>query len=47
MKHKFYKKPTITIVQLRQQCHILTGSEFKGNAAGLRNYKKQVYEEDE
>lgn len=46
MKHKFYKKPTITIVQLRQQCHILAGSELS-NTAGLRNYQKQVYEEEE
>ena len=36
MKHKSYKKPTITIVQLRQKCHILAGSKLS-NTAGLRN----------
>lgn len=46
MKHKSYKKPTITIVQLRQKCHILAGSEFKGNTAGLRSYDMNNYEEE-
>ena len=39
-------KPTIKLVQLRQQRHILAGSDFKGNTAGLRNYNVQDYEEE-
>ena len=35
MKHKLYQKPAITIVQLKQQCHILAGSQ---GSANLQDY---------
>ena len=37
MKHKHYMKPTIKVVQLRQQCHILAGSELSATA-GVQDY---------
>ena len=35
MKHKRYQKPAITIVQLKQQCHNLAGSQ---GSANLQDY---------
>lgn len=37
MKHKHYMKPTIKLVQLRQQRHILAGSVL-GATAGVQDY---------
>ena len=46
MKHRHYMKPTIKLVQLRQQRHILAASKFQDRNIGLRNYNV-IDEEDE
>ena len=38
MKRKTYERPTMKVVELRQQCHILTGSNEPKSA------QKQDYE---
>lgn len=38
MKRKEYEKPTMQIVQLKQQCQILSGSGESPRTAGRDNY---------
>lgn len=45
MKHKLYKKPTITIVQLKQECHILAGSDRQGRPTVQDYYVNEEVEE--
>jgi len=34
MKRKDYEKPTMKVVQLQHQCHILAGSGVEANRSG-------------
>ena len=34
MKRKDYRKPTMKVVQLQHQCHILAGSGVEANRSG-------------
>ena len=34
MKRKEYRKPTMNVVQLQHQCHILAGSGVEANRSG-------------
>ena len=34
MKRKEYRKPTMKVVQLQHQCHILAGSGVEANRSG-------------
>lgn len=43
MNHRHYMKPTIKLVQLRQQRHILAGSNLQSKNVRLKNY--DVYNE--
>jgi len=43
MKRKDYRKPTMKVVKLHHQCHILAGSNGQ---AGVQDYKWNDYEEE-
>lgn len=45
MKHRHYMKPTIKLVQLRQQRHILVTSTPRSRSS-LNDYKVQDYYEE-
>ena len=39
MKRKDYQKPTMKVVKLQHQCHILAGSQVE--SVGMQNYDWQ------
>lgn len=40
---RMYVRPAVQVVELRQQCHIMAGSETQGN----RSTMNVVYEEED
>lgn len=44
MKRKDYEKPTMKVVKLQQQTHLLAGSA--SGQAGVQNYNWNNYEEE-
>ena len=44
MKRKDYQKPTMKVVKLQHQCHILAGSQVE--SVGVQNYNWQTEEEE-
>ena len=44
MKRKDYQKPTMKVVKLQHQCHILTGSQVE--SVGMQNYDWQSDDEE-
>ena len=44
MKRKDYQKPTMKVVKLQHQCHILAGSQVE--SVGVQNYNWQDEEEE-
>ena len=44
MKRKYYKRPTMKVVELKQRCHILAGSGQK--SAGVQDYTVNGYYEE-
>lgn len=44
MKKKDYQKPTMKVVQLKHQSHILAGSQVE--SVGVQNYNWQTEEEE-
>jgi len=46
MKRKDYQKPTMNIVKLQQQTHILAGSVEPSGSESLQDYNWNDYEEE-
>jgi len=46
MKRKDYQKPTMNIVKLQQQTHILAGSVEASGSESLQDYNWNDYEEE-
>ena len=44
MKRKNYETPTMKVVKLQHQCHILAGSQVE--SVGVQNYNWQTEEEE-
>ena len=44
MKRKNYETPTMKVVQLQHQCHILAGSQVE--SVDVQNYNWQTEEEE-
>lgn len=46
MKRKDYQKPTMNIVQLQHQCHILAASSYETTGTGRTSINMMDEEED-
>ena len=46
MKRRDYMKPAMQVVELKHQCHILTGSGDRSSSAGVSNYTMITEDEE-
>ncbi len=44
MKRKDYEKPTMQVVKLQQQCHLLAGSGVASTRTGYGDAEAEVWE---
>ena len=44
MKRKDYEKPTMQVVKLQQQCHLLAGSGVESTRTGYGDAEEEVWE---